>query len=73
MSGLLWEWCNDKYSEENYYANSPQDDPKGPEAGYGQVLRGGGYLEPIWDIRSSTRVHPETYITIGFRIARDLS
>lgn len=43
MSGNVWEWCSDWYGE-NYYANSPANNPKGPDAGSLRVLRGGSWL-----------------------------
>lgn len=41
--GNVWEWCADWYSP-RYYESSPRDDPRGPDAGTGRVLRGGSYL-----------------------------
>ena len=41
--GNVWEWCADWYSP-HYYESSPRDDPRGPDAGTGRVLRGGSYL-----------------------------
>jgi serine/threonine-protein kinase len=42
--GNVWEWVNDWY-DENYYQNSPSQDPTGPASGGFRVLRGGS-----WDI-----------------------
>ncbi len=42
MSGNLWEWVNDWY-DEDYYQESPANDPPGPNTGYNRVLRGGGW------------------------------
>ncbi|WP_460524352.1 formylglycine-generating enzyme family protein [Humibacter antri] len=41
--GNVWEWCSDRYSP-NYYAHSPDANPRGPEGGETRVLRGGSYL-----------------------------
>ena len=32
MSGNVWEWVSD-YEGENYYSNSPKQDPQGPSSG----------------------------------------
>src|SRR5262249_11523023 len=42
MHGNVWQWCNDWYSE-NYYTESPRDNPKGPATGKQRVLRGGAW------------------------------
>ena len=46
MSGNVWEYCQDWY-DEDYYANSPTDDPVGPSSSSGRVIRGGS-----WDSRA---------------------
>jgi formylglycine-generating enzyme required for sulfatase activity len=42
MSGHVWEWCRDWYSE-NYYSSSPSHNPHGPVSGSHRVLRGGSW------------------------------
>jgi formylglycine-generating enzyme required for sulfatase activity len=44
MQGSVWEWCADKFAAQrigvNYYANSPLEDPKGPDTIPGLKLSG---------------------------------
>ena len=54
MGGNLWEWCADVF-EENYYAESPQRDPKGPASGSHRVLRGGDWIAQPLHLRAANR------------------
>jgi len=40
MTGNVWEWVSDWY-DEDYYKNSPKNNPQGPGSGNIKVLRGG--------------------------------
>jgi formylglycine-generating enzyme required for sulfatase activity len=71
MSGSVWEWVQDWYSED-YYKTGLRDNPQGPPEGTGRVVRGGSWLDVAGDIRTSTRFFFEPYRafrTIGFRLA----
>ncbi len=42
MHGNVWQWCQD-WLGDDYYANSPKNDPQGPSAGSFRVIRGGSW------------------------------
>lgn len=44
LSGNVYEWCKDWYAED-YYANSPKENPRGPASGSNRVRRGGSWLD----------------------------
>jgi formylglycine-generating enzyme required for sulfatase activity len=70
MHGNVWQWCHDWFGE-NYYANSPATDPKGPKGGKGRVLRGVGWNYYPVNCRSAYRF---SYVPVyhcncdGFRV-----
>ncbi len=74
MHGNVWEWVQDWYGE-NYYSNSPSADPKGPSAGSGRVVRGGGWAYFASFCRSADRSYDYPGIRdylLGFRLSRSL-
>jgi formylglycine-generating enzyme required for sulfatase activity len=55
MSGNVYEWCSDR-SDDNYYANSPANDPQGPSGVGSRVMRGGHYMSDACCCRSTERM-----------------
>lgn len=65
------EWCSDWY-DPNYYAVSPERNPRGPETGQRKSSRGGSWRHHIKVARCSARssIPPEFhYADYGFRVA----
>ncbi len=72
MSGNVWEWVNDYYSE-TYYSVSPQRNPTGPAEGQLHVTRGGGWDYSPELVRAAVRIPHESdyrHAYDGFRCAR---
>jgi len=70
MTGNVWEWCGDLYSE-SYYKNSPGKNPGGVDRGVERVTRGGSFASSDWNLRSSARgtVNPKRKNNgLGFRL-----
>ena len=65
------EWCSDWY-DPNYYAVSPERNPRGPEHGTRKASRGGSWRHHVKVSRCSARssIPPEfQYADYGFRMA----
>jgi uncharacterized protein (TIGR02996 family) len=71
MHGNVWEWCHDWFAQD-YYANSPREDPPGPSEGADRIFRGGGWNFHGQDCRSAHRYRHTPAIqnySLGFRVA----
>jgi formylglycine-generating enzyme required for sulfatase activity len=73
MAGNAAEWVADWYTE--LFAVDDRRNPKGPDAGEGRVIRGGGRFDPDFRITATRRsqARPQTRLEdLGFRCARDV-
>jgi sulfatase modifying factor 1 len=73
MCDNVHEWCSDWYAPD-YYAVSPERNPRGPETGDRRASRGGSWRHHIKVSRCAARssIPPEfQYADYGFRVASD--
>ncbi len=74
MCDNVHEWCSDWYAPE-YYAVSPERNPRGPETGDRRASRGGSWRHHVKMSRCAARssIPPEfKYADYGFRVACDV-
>ncbi len=73
MAENVHEWCSDWY-DANYYANSPEVDPRGPAEGKRRASRGGSWRhrEKFTRINARSSLDPTfRYSDFGFRVYAD--
>jgi formylglycine-generating enzyme required for sulfatase activity len=73
LSGVCHEWCADWY-DDDYYARSPERDPRGPTSGTRRVSRGGAWrhADPWSPVAHRSSLPPALrYSDYGVRLARD--
>jgi len=70
MMGNAYEWVNDWWGED-YYLESPNNNPKGPATGEFKVIRGSGYY--VWNDYEVQPLYTRFYYAFngaGFRCAK---
>jgi len=73
MGTIVHEWCLDWYRDD-YYAGSPERDPRGPEGGERRASRGGSWRHRIrWSPPAARSSLPPAfrYADYGFRVLRE--
>jgi iron(II)-dependent oxidoreductase len=72
ITGNVWEWTSDYYSDE-YYKNSPVENPRGPQSGRFRVIRGGSWHSGAMCVQTYYRNGlPASWVdfAVGFRCVR---
>ena len=72
MSGNVWEWCQDYFSNIDY-SSSPSTNPTGPTTGTFRTLRGGSWYDNASRCSVSERhgiMPSDTNSNLGLRLAR---
>ena len=71
MAGNLWEWVADWYADD-YYGDSPYENPLGPDSGTVRAMRGGAWYDTdVWATCTVRHQNPasDLYDDLGFRCA----
>lgn len=72
MAGNVWEWVEDSF-DADFYSRSPRKNPVNRSAAERRVIRGGGWGNNPWGLRSTLRHAnpPDIGLSmVGFRCAR---
>ncbi len=72
MTGNVWEWVEDSF-DPTFYSRSPKQDPVNREMAEEKVIRGGGWGNNPWGLRTTLRhANPPHFALsmVGFRCAR---
>lgn len=69
MTGNVWQYCQDTYTNALYYPGGSAVDPQGPPPTanvYNHVARGGSLFSQSWECRSASRIGPIPAGEAGF-------